>query len=190
MKRIADWSLAVLFALVLSAATWPQSDVTEQGKDLVGKPAPDFTLRGTDDRDWKLSDLKGKKVVLLDFGSTCYTCQVVAKQLQTLHTTYKERPVQLFTVCVNGLPAEELKDYATFLEITYPVLADVELKTADAYSLWRIPFTVIIDMKGVVRWVHTGHPEDYRQQVRDQIDALLPKEPEPEKAETKSEETR
>jgi peroxiredoxin len=41
----------------------------------VGQQAPDFTLRGNDDKDYKLSDLKGKNVVLafypLDFSPVC-----------------------------------------------------------------------------------------------------------------------
>lgn len=190
MKRIITCGLAAFcLALLLSTATSAQPDPNEQGKDLVGKPAPDFSLQGTDGKEWKLSDLKGKKVVLLDFGSTCYTCQVIGKELEKIHKDYKGKPVQFLTVCVNGSPAEELKGYAEWLEITYPVLADRQLKAADAYGLWRIPFTVIVDMQGVVRWVHTGHPDDYKQQVREQIDALLPKEPEPADTETKPEET-
>ncbi len=191
MKRAMTCGLAALFlALLLGAAAWAQSAPEEQGKDLIGKPAPDFSLRGTDDKEWKLSALKGKKVVLLDFGSTCHTCQVIAKELETIHTAYKDKPVQILTVCVNGLPADELKDYATFLEITYPVLADVQLKAADAYNLSRIPFTVVVDMKGVVRWMHTGHPEDYKQRVREQIDALLPKQADSEQGEAEAQEAR
>jgi len=41
----------------------------------VGQKAPDFTLRGNDDKEYKLSDLKGQTVVLafypLDFSPVC-----------------------------------------------------------------------------------------------------------------------
>ncbi len=154
----------------------------DQGKELVGKPAPDFSLKDADDKDWKLSDLKGKKVVLLDFGSTgCLPCRATVKDLQKLHETYKEKPVQVFTICVNPVSATMLKDWIAAMELTYPILRDAEFKTAEAYGLQVIPFTVIIDHEGIVRWVYTGHPDDYRDLVTKQFDEWLAKVPAEEK---------
>ncbi|MGQ9731609.1 MAG: peroxiredoxin family protein [Candidatus Zipacnadales bacterium] len=160
--------LAVLTTLP-ALAQWE-----DQGRDLLGKPAPDFALKDATGKNWKLSDLKGKKVVLLDFGSTgCLPCLDTVRDLQKLHESYNDKPVQIFTICVNGMPLDSLKQWAEYMELTYPILGDLEFKAAEAYGLQVIPFTVIVDHKGVVRWVHTGHPDDYKELVNEQLKALI-----------------
>ena len=162
-------SVALLLAVCPALAQWE-----DQGKELVGKPAPGFALKDATGKGWKLADLKGKKVVLLDFGSTgCLPCLATVRDLQKLHETYKDKPVQILTICVNGMPLDSLKQWAEHMGLTYPILGDRELKAAEAYGLQVIPFTVIIDHQGVVRWVHTGHPDDYKDLVTEQLDALV-----------------
>jgi len=164
-------------SLLCALATLPlgaQPSWEDQGKELVGKPAPSFTLKDATGKEWKLSDLKGKKVVLLDFGSTgCLPCLATVRDLQKLHETHKNKPVQILTICINGMPLDSLKQWAEHMELTYPILGDLEFKAAEAYGLEVIPFTVVIDHKGVVRWVHTGHPDDYKDLVTEQFDALV-----------------
>ncbi len=182
MRRHGHWVVSAVVLLGMLATLTAVAQWEDQGKGLVGKPAPDFTLKDAADKAWKLSDLKGKKVVLLDFGSTgCLPCRATVKDLQKLHETYKEKPVQIFTICVNPISTDMLKEWIAAMELTYPILRDVEFKTAQAYGLEVIPFTVLIDHTGVVRWVHTGHPDDYRDLVTKQLDELIAKVPAEEK---------
>jgi len=183
--------VVVLLGLLAMLPIAGQDPWEDQGKELIGKPAPDFALKDAADKEWKLSDLKGKKVVLLDFGSTgCLPCRATVKDLQQLHVAHKEKPVQIFTICVNPVSAEMLKEWIAAMGLTYPVLRDVEFKAAEAYGLQVIPFTVIIDHEGIVRWVHTGHPDDYKDLVTKQFDELIPKVPTDErKPEEKPKET-
>jgi peroxiredoxin len=164
--------LAALSALPLGA----QSSWEDQGKELVGKPAPDFVLKDTTEKEWKLSDLKGKKFVLIDFGSTCRTCQETVKDLEVIHQAYKQRGLQVLTVCGNAPDMDFLREFVAAMKLTYPVLWDSEYKAGEAYEVEAVPFTVIVGKDGVVRWVHTGHPEDYKPLLREQLDALLPAE--------------
>ena len=166
--------IVVLLGVVVMLSAAAQAQWEDQGRRLIGKPAPDFALKDANGKEWKLSELKGKKVVLLDFGSTgCLPCRATVKDLQKLHEAYKDKPVQILTICVQRIPLDRLKEWVTGMGLTYPVLADLELKAAEAYELQVIPFTVVVDRKGVVGWVHTGHPDDYAQQVGKQLDRLL-----------------
>jgi peroxiredoxin len=179
--RLRRWTILGATGLLGILVTLPvaaQPSWEDQGKELLGKPAPDFCLKDASGKEWKLSDLKGKKVVLLDLGSTgCIPCRATVKDLQKLHEACKDKPVQIFTICVNGLPLDQLKEWAEYMGLTYPVLGDLEFKAAQAYGLDVIPFTVIIDHRGIVRWVHTGHPDDYRDLVTKQLDEWLAKVP-------------
>lgn len=66
-------------------------------KEKIGKIAPDFTLKDQNDRDFRLSEFKGKKV-LLSFHPLAWT-SVCAKQMQSLEE-YKDQFEKLNTIAV------------------------------------------------------------------------------------------
>jgi peroxiredoxin len=124
----------------------------------VGDKAPDFTLKGHDDKEYKLSDLRGQKVVLafypLDFSPVCskeHSCfRDDLKQFETLKA-------RVFGISVDSVWAH--KAFAQSLGIAYPLLADFEPKGAVAkkYGLYLDEkgitnrATVVIDGDGTVR---------------------------------------
>jgi peroxiredoxin len=126
----------------------------------VGDKAPDFTLKGNDDKEYKLSDLKGHKVVMafypLDFSPVCskeHACFVDdLKQFDALNA-------RVFGISVDSVWAH--KAFAEKLGIKYPLLADFEPKGAVArkFGLYLEEkgitnrATVVIDGEGVVRQV-------------------------------------
>ena len=70
MKLLRAVAACALFAAVLSA----QSGITPPKTQLkVGDEAPDFTLPDTDNKPVKLSDFRGKKVVVLAFFVAAFT---------------------------------------------------------------------------------------------------------------------
>ena len=167
-------SIAMAAAVVAGSVASSQPAPDDPGADLVGKPAPEIVLRDANGKSWKLSELKGKKVVVLDFGRTfCVGCRDTAKDLQQIHKAYKGKGVQVLTVCINAGDLDTVKQFIKDLKLTFPVLRDVELKAAKAYDLQMIPLTVLVQKSGYVHWVHTGHPANYSTLVRGQLDGLL-----------------
>ena len=126
----------------------------------VGEKAPDFTLKGHDDKEYKLSDFRGQKVVLafypLDFSPVCskeHACfRDDLKQFESLNA-------RVFGISVDSVWAH--KAFAEKLGIKYPLLADFQPKGAVAqkYGLYledkgiTSRATVIIDGEGIVRSV-------------------------------------
>ena len=126
----------------------------------VGEKAPDFALKGHDDKEYKLSDLRGQKVVLafypLDFSPVCskeHACFMDdLKQFDALNA-------RVFGISVDSVWAH--KAFAEKLAIKYPLLADFQPKGAMAqkYGLYldekgiTSRATVVIDREGIVRHV-------------------------------------
>ncbi len=122
-----------------------------------GAQAPDFTLKGHDDKEYKLSDFRGKPVVLafypLDFSPVCskeHACFVDdLSQFNSLNA-------QVFGISVDSVWAH--KAFAEKLKIQYPLLADFHPKGAVAskYGLYldekgiTARATVVIDKEGKV----------------------------------------
>jgi len=126
----------------------------------TGEKAPDFTLKGHDDKDYKLSDYKGKTVLLAfypaDFSSTCseeHACFVNdLKRFESVNA-------RVFGISVDNIWSH--KAFAEKLSISYPLLSDFHPKgkVASLYGLYLEDMgitnraTVIIDKEGIVRYV-------------------------------------
>ncbi len=71
MYRRLPWLGALLLTAYLAA--YAQQPTPPKTHLKVGQPAPDFTMRGTDAKTYKLSDFKGKKNVVLAFYVLAFT---------------------------------------------------------------------------------------------------------------------
>jgi len=126
----------------------------------VGQPAPEFTLKDQNQKEVKLSDFRGKNVVLafypLDFSPVCskeHAC--FTDDL----SSFEGINAQVLGISVDSAWAH--KAFAEKLGIRYPLLADFEPKGAIAaqYGLYLADkgisnrASVIIDRQGVVRYV-------------------------------------
>jgi peroxiredoxin Q/BCP len=67
------WLMSLLLLTVLSVVALAQQPTPPKTNLKVGDPAPDFTLRATDGKTYKLSDFKGKKNVVLAIYVLAFT---------------------------------------------------------------------------------------------------------------------
>jgi peroxiredoxin/outer membrane lipoprotein-sorting protein len=111
--------------------------------------APDFTLPDLQNQPVKLSELKGK-VVLLDFWATwCAPCRAALPNLELLHRDFKDKGL-----LVLGVDTEEPKDQGAFMEkfgYTFRSLVDANEKVKNLYHVGGIPVTVLIDKDGTIQ---------------------------------------
>ncbi len=159
--------LALLWTQLLTPAhpTPTSSDSTTSttgdiNSPLVGKVAPDFTLSalnsdGSAGGKMRLSDLKGKVVILNFWASWCEPCNQEAPFLQKSWPHLQAQGVML--IGIDG--PEKASDAQKFLQrytITYHNVQDtVEGATAIDYGVTGFPETVFINKQGVVvaKWV-------------------------------------
>jgi peroxiredoxin len=143
----------------------------------VGTQAPEFTLKDPQGKTYKLQDYRGKKVVLLDFGRfTCQPCRNVVQDLEKLHQKYKDQGVQIFSVNLDGpLAARVVPKGIEEFKLTFPVLLDTDYKVAQSYKVEVIPFLVLIDLQGVVRYTHLGYDRQLQKLLSDQFERYRPK---------------
>jgi len=117
---------------------------------VVGTPAEDFQLVDLNGNQQRLSQYRGK-VVLLNFWATW--CKPCTTEMPAMQTTYdKLRDKGFVVLAVNELEDEakvrqHIKEYGH----TFPVLMDRDNKVANQFGVFGLPVSVFIDEKGVVQ---------------------------------------
>jgi len=112
------------------------------------KPAPDFTLKDVlTGKDYTLSQLKGKVVVINFFTFFCGPCRDEMPDLNKINNELKGKGLQMFGIALSSDPTQ-IRFLVKQLGLEYPVLIGND-KVSDAYgSIAVVPTTVIIDKQG------------------------------------------
>ena len=140
---------------------------------LVGKPAPDFKLDLlTDGKSFKLSESKGK-VVVLDFWATwCGPCLQAMPQVDKVTREFKDQGVELVAVNLQESP-KQIKAMLERHKLDMPVALDTDGAIAQKYKANAIPQTVIINRDGTVARLFVGGGQHFDDQLREALKAVL-----------------
>ena len=143
----------------------------------VGENAPDFTLKDGDGRDWKLSEQKGKTVVLLFYpGDDTPVC---TKQLCSVRDNWKDyQATGAEVVGISTDSAASHKGFAEKHDLPLTLLADEmgEVVGKFAVKSWlpgrSARSVVVIDKTGVVRYHKTESLSLFRPKDDDILTAI------------------
>jgi cytochrome c biogenesis protein CcmG/thiol:disulfide interchange protein DsbE len=117
---------------------------------LRGKPAPDFTLKRLDNgAPVKLSDLKGKPLVLNFWASWCGPCKMEHPVIAWGARRF-EHDVQFYGVVFEDTE-ENARAFAGNPDPSFPQLIDERSRMAVDYGVTGVPETYFIDARGILR---------------------------------------
>lgn len=126
------------------------------GGPKVGDLAPDFTLRGAPPGEYRLSDQRGKRVVLVFYpGDFTPVCTVQLSSYAEKFDTFEETGAVMWGISKDDLERHER--FAKARSIGFPLLADTDGKVSSLYGARGLlggvrRAVVIIDEKGRVAW--------------------------------------
>ncbi|HZI19403.1 MAG TPA: peroxiredoxin [Pyrinomonadaceae bacterium] len=127
-----------------------------RSKVQVGAPAPDFTLKDKDGRDWRLSDYRGRVVVLLFYpGDETPVCTRQLCSVRDRWEEYAETGAEVVGVSTDSV--ESHRRFAESRGLPLKLLSDPSGEVARAYgaSSWlpgrAARAVVVIDAAGRVR---------------------------------------
>jgi peroxiredoxin len=150
-------------ATVVHAAVKPEKD---------RKAAPDFTLKDANGASVKLSDYKGK-VVLLDFWATwCGPCKIEIPWFIEFEQTYKDKGFAVVGVSMDEDGWSVVKPYLQERKVNYRVLLGTEMLSQLYGGLDALPSTFLIDRTGRIASVHIGLSSG-KDGFTDEINSLL-----------------
>jgi thiol-disulfide isomerase/thioredoxin/outer membrane lipoprotein-sorting protein len=120
----------------------------------VGTPAPDFSLSDLEGKEVKVSQFKGKVVLLNFWASWCVPCRSEMPTIELLHREYKDKGL-----IVLGIDDEESQKQAGFLQkfgFSFASLVEPKKQASNLYGVGGIPTTVLIDRQGRIKAYDQG----------------------------------
>lgn len=128
----------------------------------VGKPVPEIVGEGIDGKTFKLSETKGKVVMLSFWATWCPPCMRMVPHEVEMVAKLKDRPFEL--VGVNGDPelTDEVKQTILEKKITWRSFKNEQKDSPPLSETWEIggwPTIFVVDHKGVIRHIQLGGGE-------------------------------
>jgi thiol-disulfide isomerase/thioredoxin len=96
-------------------------------------PAPDFTLESLEGRNMRLSDFRGKAVLLNFWATWCSPCKIEMPWFIELQNEYASQGLQIVGVAMDDSSREDIAKFAKDMGVNYPVLIGKEA-VGDAYG--------------------------------------------------------
>jgi cytochrome c biogenesis protein CcmG/thiol:disulfide interchange protein DsbE len=147
----------VLALLILAGCSSPGTVRAASVKPVKDrKPAPDFTLKDSMGKAVKLSDYKGK-VVLLNFWATwCGPCKIEIPWFVEFEQKHKDQGFAVLGVSMDEEGLEVVRPYLEETKINYRILLGTD-SVAQLYGgVDSLPTSFLLDREGRVASVHVG----------------------------------
>ncbi len=128
-------------------------------KRFINEPSKDFELTTIDGRKVKLSELKGK-AVMIDFWATwCGPCVAEMPHLVKLYDKYKAAGLEILAIsCDDKADLHKVAPFAKEHKLNFPVLVDQGV--GKLYNVNGYPTSIFIDKQGNIRYRDMGFGEE------------------------------
>lgn len=162
MKRNALVFIALFVAIIGMLASGKYLDRTRQHGPLKlvgnvqGVPAPDFTLISLDGTKVKLSDFRGKAVLLNFWATWCPPCKVEMPWFEDLQKQYAKDGLVVLGVAMDDSEPAAIAKFASEVGVNYPVLLGTDQLSDDYGNVQYLPTTFYISRDGTIVDKMTG----------------------------------
>lgn len=135
----------------------PTDDAEESDETGLerGQFAPDFEVMTLEGEQRKLSDYRGKRVMLNFWATWCPPCRAEMPDMQKLYEN-EEVTVLALNMTATEQNEEVVADFVEEYGLTFPILMDEESDVMNAYRIQAYPTSYMIDSNGRIQFIALG----------------------------------
>jgi len=142
-----------LLGIVLAATVILFSPARGLGQETK---APQLELRDLDGRVVRLSDYKGR-VVLINFWATwCPPCRAEMPDLVRRQREYRKQGLQIIGITYPPEKKDRVRRFARSIKVNYPIILGTRQIKARFSSDETLPLTIVIDREGKITDIISG----------------------------------
>lgn len=184
-KKTIGWTEEIATAFEQNVeALLAGREIEEEKVAMVPRPAPDFTLPSFEGKEVKLSDLKGRVVILNFWDAHCPYCRQILPFHEDFYRRYKDKGVEIIGIhrAVHDSPhaehsaqadVEAIKAFIRDLGLTFTTLMETE-EIEKAYGgISSTPTFFLIDPKGYIQKKFEGWDGAIASELESRVNALL-----------------
>ncbi|HZU83424.1 MAG TPA: TlpA disulfide reductase family protein [Polyangiaceae bacterium] len=147
-----------------------------ESRELVGNPAPDFSVAKISGKGGTVSlkRLRGKVVVVDFWGTFCEPCKKSFPKLQELNAKYADNGLEIVAISEDEADdKDKIPAFASEYGAQFTIGWDSDKSVAKHYKPQTMPSTFVIDRQGHVRYVHAGFHEGEEVELDKELKGLL-----------------
>jgi thiol-disulfide isomerase/thioredoxin len=124
--------------------------------DNIGKPAPDFELTSLEGKTVKLSDFKGRPVLINFWATWCGPCKIEMPWFIDLKKKYEGQGFEIIGIAMEDTENEKIAEFTKKIGVNY-VIVKGKNSVADAYGdVQGLPTSFYVDREGKIVAQHAG----------------------------------
>ena len=164
--------LSVLFLIVLFSIP-----VFSQGESEGIRKGPNFKTENLDGESFELNAEVGDGPILLSFWATwCKPCLDELNEYKKIYKEYKDGGFKMFAISTDDeKTVAKVKPLVKSKGFDFPVLLDTNLDISRLYYAQSVPYSVILDKKGMIIYSHLGYMKGDEIKVKEIISSEIKK---------------
>jgi peroxiredoxin len=153
--------IILVVVVILLKGKDPSLNLSKQPRLKTKRPAPDFILPGLDGKTARLTDYKGKVVLLNVWATWCPSCVEEMPSMEELYNGLKGEDFEIMAVSIDESGAKAVVPLIQQFKLSFPVLVDPGGKIIKhLYRTTGIPESFVIDKEGNIQQIVIG-PTDW-----------------------------
>lgn len=143
-KRNIIWIIIILVIGIFLFPTIKNRVAFAGNKPALNEMAPDFSLKNLSGKNVRLSDFKGRVVLVNFWASWCPPCKMEIPGFQKVYTAYKDRGFTIIGIAMDDVSSSFIKD----MGMTYPVVMANDKVIRDYGNISGIPTSFLVGRDG------------------------------------------
>ena len=143
-------AMLVTLMLVFAVRVTRRNSSQPAASNLKGQLAPDFTLQSLDGKAVRLSDFRGKAVLLNFWATWCQPCKIEMPWFVDMQKQYGPQGLQVLGVAMDDASPDDISKFAKTMGVNYPVLIGKESVGDEYGGVQFLPATFYIARDGKV----------------------------------------